>query len=768
MEGLIPVQQNRQSNNTARTRPINALWSLLRRWLKVNASVPRWFPAPLHRPCLAYFLAALFAVLAVSLDMLLMAMVPSFGLSSLVTLMAVVVIALTWGAGPSLTATLLGTALLDWLVLPQFSNRSGDPVRVLDNVMVLIVGLTVTAFTSRNMFERRNAERSTRLAERARKDAEELAASLAQEQARADLERKRLEAIFEAMADGVTFYDNEGRIQHLNAASLHLHGLEDPAVARSMSADERARRLQLRNAEGQPLPLDEWLVPRILKGEALASANARDYIITGLHGREVEVSMSGMPVRDAEGRIVGGVTVMRDVTEKRQLERRTHRAFNALMAIATVLVQAPDERVLPGEEATRQVAQHLAELTRDALACRRIALYSLDLERDEVSPLVMLGLAPEQEQRWWAGERSGSLLLDGSSPEIAARLRKGEVLVLDWNQPPLSGHPNPYQIKDWLVAPMRIGERLVGLIALDFGSAAHRYTAEEITLVEAIAKLGALVIERERLRQEREAARASELALREANRQMDAFLGVVSHELKTPLTSIILGLQMTQRRMRHLAQRAPDVAAQLNTLLEPLIEQLGRTNSQVDRLDRLVNDLLDVSRIQADKLEMRKTPVDLAGIVCEVVEEQRQVHPQRTLCMEMPAAPIPPVFADAARIGQVLTNYLTNALKYSAQDRPVQVGLEVTESQARVWVRDQGPGLSAAEQERIWERFYRAQNVEVQYGTGVGLGLGLSISRTIIEHHQGQVGVESAPGKGSTFWFSLPLASEEQSEQGSG
>ena len=98
----------------------------------------------------------------------------------------------------------------------------------------------------------------------------------------------------------------------------------------------------------------------------------------------------------------------------------------------------------------------------------------------------------------------------------------------------------------------------------------------------------------------------------------------------------------------------------------------------------------------------------------------------------------------------------------------MQVGLEVTESQARVWVRDQGPGLSAAEQERIWERFYRAQNVEVQYGTGVGLGLGLSISRTIIEHHQGQVGVESAPGKGSTFWFSLPLASEEQSEQGSG
>jgi signal transduction histidine kinase len=95
----------------------------------------------------------------------------------------------------------------------------------------------------------------------------------------------------------------------------------------------------------------------------------------------------------------------------------------------------------------------------------------------------------------------------------------------------------------------------------------------------------------------------------------------------------------------------------------------------------------------------------------------------------------------------------------------VQVGLAVVGSQARVWVSDQGPGLPAAEQERIWERFHRAQGVEVQYGTGVGLGLGLSISRTIIEHHQGQVGVESAPGKGSTFWFMLPLICEEPGER---
>jgi len=120
-----------------------------------------------------------------------------------------------------------------------------------------------------------------------------------------------------------------------------------------------------------------------------------------------------------------------------------------------------------------------------------------------------------------------------------------------------------------------------------------------------------------------------------------------------------------------------------------------------------------------------------------------------------------PVVADALRLGQVVTNYLTNALKYSSADRPVEVGLQVNDQQAWVEVRDEGPGIPAKEQEHIWERYHRVKGIEVQSGTGVGLGLGLPISRAIIEQQQGQVGVQSAPGQGSTFWFSLPLAPAE-------
>jgi signal transduction histidine kinase len=117
-----------------------------------------------------------------------------------------------------------------------------------------------------------------------------------------------------------------------------------------------------------------------------------------------------------------------------------------------------------------------------------------------------------------------------------------------------------------------------------------------------------------------------------------------------------------------------------------------------------------------------------------------------------------PVYADAGRIEQAITNYLINALKYSPADRPVEVGVTVeSNQQARVWVRDHGPGLPQEEQDLIWERFHRVKGVEVQSGAGVGLGLGLHISRMIVERHHGQVGVDSAPGQGSTFWFTLPL-----------
>jgi signal transduction histidine kinase len=120
------------------------------------------------------------------------------------------------------------------------------------------------------------------------------------------------------------------------------------------------------------------------------------------------------------------------------------------------------------------------------------------------------------------------------------------------------------------------------------------------------------------------------------------------------------------------------------------------------------------------------------------------------------------VVADADRIRQAMTNFVTNALKFSSEDKPVHVDLTLQERHARVSVQDHGPGIPKDELEEVWKQFYRAPEVTHRSGSTIGLGLGLYISKTIITQHGGNVGVSSASGEGATFWFTLPLATGAQ------
>jgi signal transduction histidine kinase len=167
-------------------------------------------------------------------------------------------------------------------------------------------------------------------------------------------------------------------------------------------------------------------------------------------------------------------------------------------------------------------------------------------------------------------------------------------------------------------------------------------------------------------------------------------------------------------------------------------------------------ELLDISRISAGRLEYRMVPRDLTALVWEAVEEQCLHKPARRIELDLPDEQVP-VIADADGVGQVLTNYLANAVKYSESGRPIVIGVRAQGPSARVEVRDQGPGLSLEPQHHLFERFYRVAGVEVVSGSSVGLGLGLYISRAIVEHHGGRVGVESALGECSSFGFELPL-----------
>ena len=213
-----------------------------------------------------------------------------------------------------------------------------------------------------------------------------------------------------------------------------------------------------------------------------------------------------------------------------------------------------------------------------------------------------------------------------------------------------------------------------------------------------------------------------------------------------------------ERRLKKMLALETATIEERTHLQEEARDLLRRTNVQVNRLTRLINDLLDMSRIQAHKLEPHMERIDLVTAIGDVVQEQRREAAKRTIELNIPIEQEVPVFADVDRIEQVITNYISNALKYSAEDKPIAVSLRLEDHTAIVSIRDEGPGLPAEERENVFDRFYRVKGIEVKSGSGVGLGLGLYICKTIIELHRGQVGVESEEGKGSTFWFSLPLA----------
>jgi len=272
--------------------------------------------------------------------------------------------------------------------------------------------------------------------------------------------------------------------------------------------------------------------------------------------------------------------------------------------------------------------------------------------------------------------------------------------------------------------------------------------------------------ERKRLEREREEARAHELALRELDQRKDEFLNILGHEIQTPLSSVQGYIQLlilhfnaerTQRRGKE-GEEEEEGAVRLMHDIALARSALANSEASIKRLTRLANDLIDDVQIRDGRLTVRRTACELGAIVRASVEEQRMLEANRTIHLELPTAQAVPVIADADRIAQVVTNYLTNALKYSKEDRPIAVRLEVEREMAQVSVRDGGPGLSLSDKMHLFERFPRIKGTAVQSGSGVSLGLGLHICKAIVEAHGGRVGLESVPGRGSTFWFTLPLA----------
>ncbi|SDD27111.1 PAS domain S-box-containing protein [Mucilaginibacter pineti] len=218
----------------------------------------------------------------------------------------------------------------------------------------------------------------------------------------------------------------------------------------------------------------------------------------------------------------------------------------------------------------------------------------------------------------------------------------------------------------------------------------------------------------------------------------DEFIGIASHELKTPLTSLKGYLQL--------------ITSYKKEEIPPVVKQyIEKASVAINKLQRLINDLLDVSKIQAGRLEYAIGEVDLSNLIKNSIENANHIYPQYEF--DNQAQPGLRVEGNAERLEQVLMNFINNAVKYSQVNKQIILKTETQDHTVRVSVTDFGIGLSDAQREKIFERFYRVEDKKFMAS---GLGMGLYISTEIINNHNGKIGVESELGKGATFYFELP------------
>jgi signal transduction histidine kinase len=225
---------------------------------------------------------------------------------------------------------------------------------------------------------------------------------------------------------------------------------------------------------------------------------------------------------------------------------------------------------------------------------------------------------------------------------------------------------------------------------------------------------------------------------KEAERKKDEFISIASHELKTPLTSVKGYVQLLERSVN-------------KGDAETVKKHLSKAQTQLEKLNTLIADLLDISKIESGKLKFNKQNFVVDHLIDSVIEVMHQSNPEFKICKKGQANC--EIYADEMRIEQVIVNFLTNAIKYSPGTNEIQLTVNVEDDKLYVAVKDYGIGMSPEQINYVFDKFYRVEETSNRFQ---GLGIGLYISSEIIKRHGGQIGVNSVYGEGSEFYFIIP------------
>ncbi len=545
----------------------------------------------------------------------------------------------------------------------------------------------------------------------------------------------KLQAMFESIADGIIVTDLGGSIVRLNDAAAALYGCREKddligdRILDYAAEEDRAR-----------------VMGSMERAYEQGRSDSIEYVLLAKGEKQVHAELSTALLRDKSGKPTGFIAVTKDISERKRAEEEILQRTRELSALHQVLTSIT--QTLDLDEVLTEIVSHVGA----ALESNYTSIVMVNEDGSlGIGSEEFVGIAPLSAR----AQRKGSprRIVDITPSPIGARphgvtrkiLKTGQPVVID-DVDTVDG-TNPILlaagIKSYAGVPIKAKQTIIGVLFVH--STRRNAFGGKDKLLVAFADEAAIAIENARLYNE-----ASTVgALREADRLKTELLANVSHDLRTPLTSI---KGYTTTILRHFDRLAD----------EEKRDFLHEIEIASDRLTELIENLLQLSKLEAGGFHMQKEPVVIVSLLTNAVEDLEQKTKGRRFVTRYDER-LPLIDGDPRRIRQVLDNLLSNAVKYSPENTDITVECISTDSEVKVRVTDQGVGISPEELEKVFDRFYQASSGASQRGGGVGLGL--AICKGIIEAHGGRIWAESTLGKGSTFTFTLPLQESNAAAQ---
>ena len=528
---------------------------------------------------------------------------------------------------------------------------------------------------------------------------------------RADEKQARLSAIVESSNDAIISKTLEGSILSWNTGAEKIFGYtEEEVLGKSITIlipqDRLREEFHILEKIRNGIRVDHFETVRRHKS-----------------GREIPISITVSPIKNSKGIIIGASKVARDISFQVQAQVAREKYTRNLEVLNTVGKSISENLDVQG------ILQRVTDATTKLTGAAFGAFFYNNVDEEGNSfRLFTLSGAPREAFEHIGMPRHTEMFAPTFVEKKVVRIADIRKHSSHGSNAPHFGMPKGhFPVVSYLAIPVisKAGNVIGGLL---YGHPeAGKFTAEHELLVVNIASQAAVSLDNSRLFEQ----------VKSLSDKKDEFIALASHELKTPLTTIKGYLQV-------LAKREQD---ELSTLF------LNKSLSQVEKLNTLVEDLLNMSRIESGQLNFNLEIFDIKEMLTEIIETfsySSQTHRVITQLSSLPA----PVKGDKQRIEQAILNLMTNAVKYSPKADEIVVNLEVNDENVILKVKDRGIGLTAHQKQQLFTRFYRAEDTQ----NISGLGLGLYLTKQIIDRHGGVIKVESKYGKGSQFSFTLPLA----------